>query len=195
MARRVFFSFHYKPDNWRAAQVRNMGVIEGNKPVSDNDWEEVTKGDDKAIQKWIDDQIKGKSCAVVLIGAKTAGRKWIKYEIKKSWDDGKGVLGIYIHNLKDAPVPPDTDGKQSSKGNNPFDDFTVTIEQEKKKLSSIVKDYDPPFKTSKYVYDHIEFTTGHFFRVDENQEISRFYDSGSAKSVHGSCANPLDLTK
>ena len=35
MARRTFFSFHYKPDNAGAAQVRNMGVVEGNKPVSD----------------------------------------------------------------------------------------------------------------------------------------------------------------
>ena len=38
--RGTFFSFHYKPDNWRAAQVRNMGVVEGNSPVSDNDWED-----------------------------------------------------------------------------------------------------------------------------------------------------------
>ena len=37
MARRSFFSFHYKPDNWRAGQVRNMGMVDGNKPVTDND--------------------------------------------------------------------------------------------------------------------------------------------------------------
>ena len=85
MARRVFFSFHYKPDNWRAAQARNAEVVEGNTPVSDNDWESITRGGDSAIQKWIDDQIKGKSCAVILIGNHTAGRKWIKYEIKKAW--------------------------------------------------------------------------------------------------------------
>ena len=30
MARRVFYSFHYQPDNWRAAMVRNIGSIEGN---------------------------------------------------------------------------------------------------------------------------------------------------------------------
>ena len=53
MARRVFYSFHYKPDNWRASQVRNMGVIEGNRPASDNEWEKVTSGGDKAIEKWI----------------------------------------------------------------------------------------------------------------------------------------------
>ncbi len=66
MARRSFYSFHYKPDNWRAAQVRKMGVIEGNRPVSDNDWEQIKKGESKAIQNWIDGQLKGKSCTIVL---------------------------------------------------------------------------------------------------------------------------------
>jgi hypothetical protein len=36
-----FFSFHYQPDNWRAPQVRNIGVVEGNQPVRDNDWETI----------------------------------------------------------------------------------------------------------------------------------------------------------
>ncbi|MBA2937014.1 TIR domain-containing protein [Paenibacillus sp. CGMCC 1.16610] len=150
MSRKVFFSFHYVPDNWRAGQVRNIGVVEGNAPVSDNDWEEVKKGGDKAIQDWIDTQIKGKSCAVILIGEKTAGRKWIKYEIEKSWNLNKGVVGIYIHNLKDK------DGNQSTKGKNPFDDFTITVDGKKKSLSGVVKAYDPPYKTSTYVYDHIK---------------------------------------
>ena len=43
MTRKCFYSFHYKPDCSRASQVRNIGVIEGNQPVSDHDWEEVTK--------------------------------------------------------------------------------------------------------------------------------------------------------
>ena len=38
MARRVFYSFHYSPDNWRAAMVRNIGSIEGNRPATDNGW-------------------------------------------------------------------------------------------------------------------------------------------------------------
>lgn len=72
MARRVFYSFHYMSDNQRAAKVRNMGVVEGNRPATDNDWETITKGGDTAIEKWIDDQLDGKSCTVVLIGASTA---------------------------------------------------------------------------------------------------------------------------
>jgi hypothetical protein len=87
MARRAFYSFHYEPDSQRASQVRNMGVVEGNKPASDNDWEEVTKKGDQSIRDWIDGQLDGKSCTIVLIGANTAGRKWIGYEIKKSWND------------------------------------------------------------------------------------------------------------
>src|SRR3546814_894075 len=102
MTRKAFYSFHYKPDNWRAAQVRSMGVIEGNKPASDNAWEDVKAGGDDAIQDWIDAQLKGKSVAIVLIGQNTAGRKWINYEIKKAWVDNKGILGIHIHNLKDS---------------------------------------------------------------------------------------------
>lgn len=147
MASRVFFSFHYKPDNWRAAQVRNAGVVEGNAPVSDNDWEAITGGGDAAIQRWIDGQISGKSCAVVLIGSATANRKWINYEIKKAWGDGKGLVGVYIHNLKDRL------GNQTSKGSNPFSEFTLNSGQTQ--LSSVVKAYDPPFTTSTYVYDHI----------------------------------------
>lgn len=148
MVRKVFFSFHYKPDNWRAAQVRNMGVVEGNQPVSDNEWEAITGRGDDAIKEWINEQLSGKSCCVVLIGSATAGRKWIKYEIEKAWNDGKGVVGIYIHNLKDK------DGNQSSKGRNPFEDFTM--KRDNKRLSDIVKAYDPPYTTSTYVYDYIK---------------------------------------
>ena len=146
MARRVFYSFHYKPDNWRAAQVRNMGIVEGNAPASDNDWETVTSGGEAAIREWINDQMFGKSCTIVLIGSQTAGRKWIKYEIEKAWNDGKGLLGIYIHNLKNGL------GNQSVKGGNPLNGFSVAGEQ----LSDIVRAYDPPYKSSTYVYAYIE---------------------------------------
>jgi hypothetical protein len=33
MPRKAFYSFHYVPDNWRASQVRNMGVVEGTSPL------------------------------------------------------------------------------------------------------------------------------------------------------------------
>lgn len=146
MARKVFTSFHYVPDNWRANQVRNMGKIEGNSILTSNKWEEVTKGGNSAIEKWIDDNMHGKSCVVVFVGERTAGRKWIKHEIKKAWEDGKALVGIHIHNLKDR------DGNKAEKGRNPFEDFNING----RSLSSIVKCYNPPFSTSANVYSHIE---------------------------------------
>lgn len=145
MARKCFYSFHYKPDSWRASKIRNIGVIEGNQPVSDNKWEEIKSGGDAAIKEWINGQMSGKSCAIVLIGAGTAGRKWINYEIKKAWNDKRGLLGIYVHNILDV------NNSKSSKGKNPFDGFTVND----KNLSSIVKAYDPPYTQSSSVYNHI----------------------------------------
>ena len=58
--------------------------MDGNCPATDNDWEVVKKGGDQAIRKWISEQMRGRSCSVVLVGEKTAGRKWINYEIIKS---------------------------------------------------------------------------------------------------------------
>lgn len=142
MARRVFYSFHYVPDSWRAGQVRNIGTVEGNSAVSDNDWETVTKGGDAAIETWIAEQMKGRSCTVVLVGTNTANRKWIDHEICKTWEDKKGIVGIHVHGLKDA------NSAVSSKGSNPFSHLTLGD----KKLSSIVKCYDPPGSSSNDRY-------------------------------------------
>ena len=146
MARRVFYSFHYVPDAWRASQVRNIGAIEGNRPITDNEWESITQGGDAAIERWIADQMSGRSCTVVLIGANTAYRKWITYEIEKTWRDGKGVVGVHIHNLKNH------EGQQASKGMNPLDAVHVNGAR----LSNIAKAYDTPYTTSTFVYDHIK---------------------------------------
>jgi len=132
--KQVFFSFHFDNDVMRIQQIRNIGVIEENTPVSVNEWEEVKKKGPAAIEKWIDDNMKYRSCIVVLVGEETANRKWVKHEIRKAWNDNKGLLGIYIHNIK-CP----RNGK-CSQGQNPFDQFTF---DDGRKLSSVVKCYNP----------------------------------------------------
>ncbi len=144
MARKCFYSFHYIPDCQRAAQIRQIGSIEGNRPASDNDWETVTKGGEAAIKRWIANQMTGRSCTVILVGSGTANRKWINHEIVESWKAGMGVVGIYIHGIKNLA------GETSSKGNNPFDYITHGTTQ--KKLSTIVKCYNPGGSTSKEKY-------------------------------------------
>lgn len=148
MMRRCFYSFHYKPDNWRVAQVRNIGAIEGNIAATDNDWESISSKGDAAIKNWITNQMKGRSCTIVLIGADTANRKWINHEIIESWNGKMGVVDIHIHGLLDS------DGKTAPKGKNPFD--FITYGNDKKKLSSIVKCYTPSGDDSKERYEWIK---------------------------------------
>jgi hypothetical protein len=129
----VFYSFHFDNDVFRVQQIRNMGVIEGNEPVSPNEWERLKGKGDPAVEQWIDDNMKYKRCVVVLIGSDTANRPWVQYEIKKAWNDGRGLLGVYVHNLKCPRTGTCT------KGANPFDRFTVGG----RPMASLVQAHDP----------------------------------------------------
>ena len=103
MARRVFFSFKYK-DVSRAMVVRNSWVTQGKEAagfVDAAEFEKIKKQGDTAIKRWIDSQLKGTSVTVVLVGAKTCGSRWVKYEIEKSIEMGNGLLGIDISKIKD----------------------------------------------------------------------------------------------
>jgi hypothetical protein len=164
MTRKVFYSFHYVPDVMRVSQVRNIGSLAANKAATDNDWETVKSGKDSAIKKWIEDQMKGRTCTVVLVGEDTANRKWINHEIVKSWDDGMGVVGINIHGLKN------TDGNISKKGNNPFD--YINYGSTGKKLSSIVKCYNPAGTNSKdryaWISEHLENAVEEAIKIRKN---------------------------
>jgi hypothetical protein len=67
-----------------------------------------------AIKRWIDQQMDGTSVTVVLIGAETANRPWVQYEIKKSHERRNGLLGVYIHSVKNQA------GNTDIKGRDPF---------------------------------------------------------------------------
>lgn len=139
MARRVFFSFHYERDIWRVSQVRNSWVTKDREAAGFWDaakWEEAKKKGTAAIEKWIDDQLNGTSVTVVLIGAETSERDYVGYEIKKSYSKGNGILGIYIHNLKDSS------GNKDSKGANPLANWHIEVDGKKKLLSEIYPTYD-----------------------------------------------------
>lgn len=106
MARRTFFSFHHERDNWRVSQVRNSWVAKPDRESAGfwdaAEWEAVRLKTELEITKWIDRQLEGTSVTVVLIGAETANRKYVQYELRRSMVRGNGVLGIRIHNIKDV---------------------------------------------------------------------------------------------
>ncbi|HJN24556.1 MAG TPA: TIR domain-containing protein [Rhodospirillales bacterium] len=104
MSRRTFFSFHYQRDIWRINQIRNIPNITGCSAAGFQDaslWEEAKKKSDAAVKKLITDGLHNTTVTVVCIGAKTAGRKFINYEIEQSLNRGNGVVGLQINHLKD----------------------------------------------------------------------------------------------
>ena len=113
MARRVFFSFHFERDIWRANQVRNSNVVLGTDVAGffdHSEYEDAKKKGDAAVQRMIDAHLQNTTVTVVLIGNETASRPWVKYEIEKSIARKNGLLGIYIHHLKDQNSYIDTRG-------------------------------------------------------------------------------------
>lgn len=140
--RQVFFSFKYADDFARVNQIRNMGAIEGDSIVSDNEWEEVKQSDEK-IKQWIHKQMDMRSCVIVCIGQNTDASYYCNYEIEYAWKQGKGIVGIYIHNLNDL------NGQKTPRGNNPFGNFKVIIDGKEVFLSEIVATHDPMLKINK----------------------------------------------
>lgn len=139
MARRVFFSFHYERDIWRANVVRNCWVTQDREAAGFWDaslWEEAKKQGDEAIRRMINRGLDNTSVTAVLIGAQTAGREWVKYEIKRSVERGNGLLGIFIDGIKDRYGRPDL------RGDNPFDGFYFDRNGRRVYLSAIYPTYD-----------------------------------------------------
>lgn len=136
MARHTFFSFHYERDSWRASQVRNCNVVSSEDEygfIDAAEWEAIKKKGDDAIEAWIAEQLGHTSVTAVLIGAETVARPWVQHEIVESWNRGNGIVGIWIHNIKDQNSETDT------KGRNPLDEITLP---DGKPLSSVCKTYD-----------------------------------------------------
>jgi Cft2 family RNA processing exonuclease len=139
MARKVFFSFHYKRDVRRIVQVRNSWVVrpEGEaQPFYDKAEFEEAKKRAGGIEKWIEEQLKGTSVTVILFGAETYDRKWVRHEIKRSYELKKGILAIDIHRIKDPQTGVDIQGQ------NPLNYWYVEKDGRKVYFSEMYETYD-----------------------------------------------------
>lgn len=137
MARRVFFSFHYQRDVTRAMVVRNSWVTQDREAAGffDGSLEEKARREgDEAVRRLINAGLNNTSVTVVLIGAETATRRWVTYEIRRSHERDNGMLGIHVHNIPNFARVTDPAGF------NPFDNLTVT--NTGKRLSAYYPTYD-----------------------------------------------------
>ncbi|HEX4023071.1 MAG TPA: TIR domain-containing protein [Acidobacteriaceae bacterium] len=181
MARQTFFSFHYERDAWRAGQVRNCNLLPTNDQhgfIDSVNWESIKRQGDDAIKRWINKQLDYTSVTVVLIGTETAGRPWVQHETIQSWGRGNGLVGVWIHNIKDQ------DRNTDIAGRNPFDQFKLS---DGTLLSSICKTYDWVLgdgrnnlgtwieeafqERSKYGTDHLAYTNENRQKVPSSSVV------------------------
>ena len=142
MTKSVFYSFHYDRDAWRVQQIINMGALEGQAILNAQDWEAVKRQGDAAVEKWIKEQMAYKSAVVVLVGAQTANRPWVRHEIAYAWDNYKPLVGIRIHGLADR------NGNTDVSGDNPFSRVSL-------KNGGTVGDYVPLYTPSGYTSQQV----------------------------------------
>lgn len=131
MARYVFFSFSYEDvKNFKANVVRQSWVI-NNKPetfIDGSIWEKEKSKGPSNIKKMIEDGLKMTSVTAVLVGENTSQRRWVKYEIIKSFEKGNGIVGIHINRIRSK-------GQLiSARGLNPLDRLGFKISEDGKKI-------------------------------------------------------------
>ncbi|TGN00308.1 TIR domain-containing protein [Leptospira dzoumogneensis] len=168
MARRTYFAFHYQNDIWRVNQIRKSWITK--EDIQDAGfydaslWEEAKKTSDVGIKRMINSGLGNTSVTAILIGTETSNRRWVRYEIIKSFEKSNGLLGIYIHNQENQ------EKKKATKGSNPFECLGVKITDKGKKVlfyelknSKWIEFADLPSKASNYdeKYD------GKFYRLSE----------------------------
>jgi hypothetical protein len=139
MARRVFFSFYYDRDVRRVVQVRNSWVTQKEheaQPFYDKAKFEEAKKKAGGIERWIEEQMKNTSVTVVLFGAETYDREWVRREIKRSYELKKGILAIDIHNIKDPQKGADVAGR------NPLEYWHIEQNGRKLRFDEIYSTYD-----------------------------------------------------
>lgn len=128
MARRVFFSFHYKDvADFRANVVRNHWRLKPDRESAGffdaSVWESAKKTGPVAVKRLINKAISGTSNTCVLIGSETWARRWVRYEIMRSFKKGNHVFGVHINSIAGK------DKKTKSKGRNPFLNLGITVSE------------------------------------------------------------------
>lgn len=128
MAKRVFFSFHYKDvADFRANVVRNHWTMKPDREICGyydaSIWEAAQKQGSVALKRLINAGLDNTSNTCVLIGSQTFQRPWVRYELLKSFKKRNHIFAVHINSIKAK------DGKTKINGPNPLDYVGVTYSE------------------------------------------------------------------
>jgi len=134
VVRRTFFSFHFQVDVTRAYVVKNSWVTKDEREDAGffdaSVFESKQRAGDDVLKRFLTDALNGTSVTCVLIGGQTAYRKWVRYEVVRSFQRGNGLFGIRIHGIKNLDRPP----QLGTYGENPFDHLAYRVDTYNKRV-------------------------------------------------------------
>ena len=128
MAKRVFFSFHYQDViDFRANVVRQHWMTKPDREAAGffdaSIWGNAELSGDVGIKRVVNSGLEGTTVTCVLIGSETYTRKWVRYEILKSFKRGNSILAVNINSIKGR------DQQIKAKGSNPLNHLGVTFSE------------------------------------------------------------------
>ncbi len=133
MGPRVFFTFHYEDvKTFRANVVRNHDLTKETGDAGFFDasiWEDAKKHGDTSVKRLINSSLENTSVSCALIGTETWRRRWVRYEILKSYDRDNSLVGIHINSV------PDKNRQTFPQGLNPFDYLGFVVSGDGKQLT------------------------------------------------------------
>lgn len=183
MGRSVYFAFDYEDvKSFRANVVRNSWVTSKYKFKDSSIWEEAKEKGVKKIKELIDDSLIGTSVTCVLIGSDTYNRRYVRYEIVKSFATKRGLLGVGINWIKDK-----TGNTKLLAGNNPFEYLRLTISTDGNTISFFeynngwIKYKDLPLIKNAHFVETDYGKTYNFDRFFHNYSYS--WDNGKSNLV------------
>jgi antiphage defense system Thoeris ThsB-like protein len=105
MAKRVFFSFYYQDViDFRANVVRRHWLTKPDREAAGffdaSIWGNAKLSGDIGIKRVISSGLDGTSRTCVLVGSETYSRRWVRYEIMKSFRKGNALLAVHINSIK-----------------------------------------------------------------------------------------------
>jgi hypothetical protein len=105
MAKRVFFSFHYQDViDFRANVVRQHWLTKPDREAAGffdaSIWGNAKLSGDIGIKRVINSGLENTTVTCVLIGTATYARRWVRYEIMKSFRRGNAILAVHINTIK-----------------------------------------------------------------------------------------------
>jgi hypothetical protein len=104
--RKVYFSFHFT-DIMRVNVIRNAwrvvnpdSLLGGRTFYDSSLWESRQREDPEALKRLIREGVGYTSAVCALVGAETATRRWVRYEIARAVIDKRGLLAVHLNSIR-----------------------------------------------------------------------------------------------